>query len=629
VKVILSLLILLFASFVMWGIGSAARRLTNVPQGHWPVSIGIGLATLICAGGVLNLLHIAYAPVLWVLVLLGAILAALELRRSQFSLKRVIPREMAVRAELALATLSILAVMIFTISTQLPPREFNYHDDLQKYFAHPVRMLATGTLRASPLSALGSETLGGKAFLDAFVVSVLPIQYLNATDAVFGFFVLMLIAASAGWRRFGWFPGSALGVALVTVINPQYANTTALYLGAALIASAVMIVADDAEEASPVLLGIVYAALIALKPTFGPFVLFHLPLAILAPHKETSSWRQTFAWASRLALWTTAAFLPWLAVHLPTYLSKGTFSGAAVTDLSDAAQVKFIYTVNVLDGDNIASYTAIAALGAFVGVLALIASALKNRGTEPADRATGLLAGTIAGAAAFFLSLGYLSLWTGYQSSIRYVVPMLLGSCVISFLLAPSLRDRLPRFASVMLPCIFGLAIFAGFVPGAIARYRQARRYGSILEFRALADSPNYLDYMSFALSDAPRRQVAGFQQKVPQGEPLFAWINMPYLLDYGRNSIVDVDIAGLGTRWAHTPRDVHYYLWQYRGYAVRTEGDLAFRAHEPGIGARDRLIGRRALQLANQVTELAAHAKIIANDDQLVLFYVSDPAGL
>ena len=104
--------------------------------------------------------------------------------------------------------------MLFAIGTQLPPREFNYQDDLQKYFAHPVRMLETGVLRGSPLSALGSETLGGQAFLHGIVLSVLPIPYINGVDAIFGLFVLLLIAASAAWRRFGIIPGAALAAFL-------------------------------------------------------------------------------------------------------------------------------------------------------------------------------------------------------------------------------------------------------------------------------------------------------------------------------------------------------------------------------------------------------------------------------
>ena len=65
---------------------------------------------------------------------------------------------------------------IFTIATQLPPSIYNFHDDYQKYFAYPVRMVETGTVFGSPLSAMGLQTLGAQAFLDGFVVGVFSDQ---------------------------------------------------------------------------------------------------------------------------------------------------------------------------------------------------------------------------------------------------------------------------------------------------------------------------------------------------------------------------------------------------------------------------------------------------------------------
>ena len=85
--------------------------------------------------------------------------------------------------------------MIFTIATQLPPSIYNFHDDYQKYFAYPVRMVETGTVFGSPLSAMGLQTLGAQAFLDGFVVAFFPIGYINGVDAVFGLFLCLILAA--------------------------------------------------------------------------------------------------------------------------------------------------------------------------------------------------------------------------------------------------------------------------------------------------------------------------------------------------------------------------------------------------------------------------------------------------
>src|SRR5262249_48389116 len=151
-----------------------------------------------------------------------------------------------------------------------------FQDDLEKYLVHPVRMLATGTLSGSPLSALGSETLGGQAFLHGFVLSAFPLPYVNGVDSVFGLFVLMLIAGAAGWRRFSWPFGAPLAALFVAIVNPLYVNISAIYIGALLIATAVILVADENEDASPVLIGLVYAGLVAIKPIYGLFAALHL-----------------------------------------------------------------------------------------------------------------------------------------------------------------------------------------------------------------------------------------------------------------------------------------------------------------------------------------------------------------
>jgi hypothetical protein len=624
-RIFLATLVLIAAAVVLQGIGSAVRRFAKARRGRWSVSIGIGLATLIFAGGILNLAHIAYRHVVWALVAVAIAIGVNELRGMRQSVGQACPRGVAARIELLLAASIIFAATLFAVATQLPPRQFNYHDDLQKYFAHPVRMLTTGTLAGSPLSALGSETLGGQAFLHGIVLSFAPLPYINGVDAVFALFVLLMIAATAAWGRFGWFPGAALGALLIAVINPLYANVSGLYTGAVLIATAVMLVADEREEPSAVLLGFVYAAMVAIKPTFGLFAAFHWTFSALAKCAQRKHWKAALVWPARALLWSGVCISPWILTFLPTYLSHGTFAAKASPVPGDSAGIRLLSTVDVFDGSNIASYTAIAGAAAFVGILAAIAflSDLQRQKRE-AGKPLELFAGAISGGCCFLFLVLYLSRWGGYEFCVRYAVPFLMGSCIISTLMAPSLFEKLPRAICVLLPSVACMALVVLFTPAALARDRRALRYGSILEFVPLATSPQYTPYIQFSLSDVARQQVRKYQNDVPAGEPLFAWINTPYWLDYGRNPIVDIDTAGTATRWAHVPPRMRYFLWQYSGYAVRTHGDYALRSHEPGIGARERMIAARSLALADVVMALANHSRVIASDQQYVLFELS-----
>jgi hypothetical protein len=622
---IFAVLVLTLVASVLWGVGQAIQRASGSPSRPWPVSIGVGLAATIAAGGLLNLARIAYSPVLWALAGAQLVVSAFELRRIQWKFdydsRSVI--------EIASAALVIGSVTIFAILTQLPPKVFNSHDDLQKYFAYPVRMLATGTLSGSPLSSLGVESLGGQAFLHGLTLSVFPIGFINGVDAVFGLLALLLLTAAAGWRRFSWFPGALVGPLLVATINPQYTNISALYLGSFLMATAVMLVANAPEGCfpAPLVLGLVYAALVAIKPTLGIFVVCHFPFAMLALGSASRSWRKALAWASRVLATATISLAPWVALHLPLYLARSSFarqSGLAGAD----GKLNLLSTATLFYGASFLDYTAIVIVTALIAVMALFASR-SDANPCTRQRSLAILAGAASGVLAYIALVMFLGkVLNGYEGCLRYSVPYLLGACVISIVMAPDISraGRFPQSPAMLFPLFASLVICAAFTPSMAARYKQAIRFGSILAFAPLAESSQYAAYNQFCLSDTARQYVLGFQDQVPQGTPLLAWINTPYLLDYKRNFIVDADTVGLSTRWAHVPDNVHYVLWQYRGQEVPTADDYALRMRGPG--ALERAIAARDLAFGDHLAKLAQHAKVIASDGQFVLFRVDGQIG-
>ena len=326
-KDILSAVVLLLASWMLWGVGRFTLRRCG-RSASFPVCMGVGLAVLIFAGGILNCAHVARAPALWALAVAMAVVSFLEARHFKFE-----PIQgRAAWIELVAAGLVIAGVTLFAFHTQLPPRVFNCDDDFQRYFSHPVSMLATGTVLGSPLGGMGSTTLGAQAFLHGFVLSVLPIGYINGVDAVFGLMLLMLICAAAGWRRYPRFPGAVLGPIMVAMINPRYVNVSSLYLGAGLMATAVMLVVDEEEESGPpaLILGVVYASLVALKSTFVFFPVLHAPLAALMLASRSRPWKETrnrpqmevIRWLVLVTLWAGLGVTPWIATHLPNYLVR-------------------------------------------------------------------------------------------------------------------------------------------------------------------------------------------------------------------------------------------------------------------------------------------------------------------
>jgi hypothetical protein len=606
----------ILAVFICWGVGDALRELTGTAGGAWATSIGMGLGAIVFLGGLLNLTHLAYGPVLWVILILGLALSLWRVRR--LGLRGI---DQGGWLEIAAATVVIGTVMLFTISTQLPPRMFNFHDDFEKYFSHPVRMLATGTVASGPLSSMGSETLGGQAFLQGFVLSIFPIGYINGVDAVFGLFLLMILAASAGWRKFRWFPGAILGPILVAIINPQYVNVSALYLGGALMATAAMMVADEGEHgaASAMILGLLYAALVVLKPIFAVFVLCHLLLSIAPAKSDVGSGKQSLIWALRTLLWTAVGLAPWVALYIPDYLSRGMFAGQP-SPQGSRGELNLLSTHMLLYGSGYADYSAVAALAGAAAILAL-ASWRRSTGGKEKRVACGVFAGAAAGVLSYLIVVvGLGPRLSGYETSLRFSIPFLLGPCVIAILMTPTLA-KLPRAISGLVPLLAGVIAVASFFSSAVSRYREAVRFHSVIAFNPMQQYPDYLSYNEYWLSPAAEEYVRGFQGKVPRGEQLLVWINTPFLLDYKRNAIVDVDTAGIASPWAHIPDGVHYVLWQYKGLGVRTSADYADVM--AGEGARERRIAARALAFGGLLMRLSSSSQVIASDDKFVLIRI------
>ncbi len=178
-----SLAIMAIVALMLGGWGWAFRRLAGLERAPWPIAIALGMAAVVFLGGVLNLTRLAYPWALGAIVLAGVGMAVVALREAPFE-----------RPSWLISGI-IGAILIFTAATQLPPDIYNFRDDFQKYFAYPVRMLQTGTVFGSPLSAMGSQTLGAQAFLDGFVVAFFPITYINGVDAVFGLLLCLILAA--------------------------------------------------------------------------------------------------------------------------------------------------------------------------------------------------------------------------------------------------------------------------------------------------------------------------------------------------------------------------------------------------------------------------------------------------
>jgi hypothetical protein len=311
---------------------------------------------------------------------------------------------------------------------------------------------------------------------------------------------------------------------------------------------------------------------------------------------------------------------PWILLHAANYAGYGSAPKISVPPgVDDALHLLSIRTL--FYGATFLDYTSLALVTVSVAAMALLAWRSEH---EPAKRAAclGILAGALSGAVCYFVSVAGLKDAVGDAQSLRLAIPFLLGPCVTSIVLSPALRQSRERNRFFYWPLFASLAISAAFLPSMVGRYRQAVRFGSILAFSDLARSPAYINYTAFCISGPAGQYILALQNKVPAGEPLLAWINTPFLLDYKRNPIVDADTAGLASPWARVPPNVRYILWQYAGPEVRMTGDYSRVIHGPGY--RERIVAARSLNFANLLSQTAQKSQVIASDGEFVLFKIA-----
>jgi hypothetical protein len=603
------------ACLSLYGWGLLCQRVDKYPVRNGVVTIIIGLGSVIFLGGVLNLLRLAYGWAFDILLVIGIVLAGWFTR---FKIK--LPRKLSEWLCAAVPGLLIAAIMVFTVKTQLPPRVFNWHDDFEKYFAHPVRMLETGTLFGSPLNALGSETLGGQAVLHGIVLNHFPIQYINGVDAVFGLLLCLLLSVSMFGLRAAYLPMFVISPLVVFFINPQYVNVSALYMGSAFIMSSILLFAghDDSENnekaddlPSPVLIGIIFAALIALKSIFLAFpplllVLFTIILALFGRPLG-----RLIRWLLLTAAMTLLFLLPWLLLYMPYYFNASFTPPADVKDIV----VPHDRTLNLLSthtsfyGSTPLHYTFLC-----IAIAAAISGAvlwkIKKRAIIPA----GLVAGGAAIIAAYLLFVLSSSLVSGFETSIRYSIPLLIAGTplILSavYLLAFGNKHIGFSWCLAIITPLLGILIIISFYSSCIARVRQASETGSILAFSSTATSKNFTEYNREVLYGNTKSGITSAQEHVPPDQPVVVLIGAPFYLDYKRNTIYDAERSGIATPWATIP-DANYFLFQYEGPAIR---NLGVYLH-PAPGKREMYISEKCIAFLQFFQELLHSADVIYND--------------
>jgi hypothetical protein len=578
--IVAALGLMVLAALMLAGWGWAFRRVFPTDAG-WPETIVLGLGTVIFIGGILNLARLAHPWAIAVVAAAGIVLGVFGIREK--------PPD---RPDL-LTSLLILAAAVFTIVTQVPPDVYNFHDDLQKYFAYCVRMLETGTVFGSPLSSIGVQTLGAKAFIDGFIASWLPITYLNGVDALFGLLLTMILASQFGRP-------AALCALAVFAINPQYVNISPLYIGAALfMAIAGIGTPRDAEDACPFFpIALLYAALIALKPTFVIFVAIHFIAMFFA---------DGIRWAWRAGLATVLFVSPWILLHAPNYVRAvlhRRLPPPHVVGKIEPDPINLFSRAPLDFGDTALQFTLLMAIGLFCGWLC-----------RRSPHGRRMLAFSATGAVAYLVFAYILSpVHAGFTHSIRYFTPIAIG------VVPPTLgwAGDVLKGRAWILPAVV-IALFSVSLKDRVAR---ALHDHSVAAYDWLSREPEYVAYSHRALSRQGREVTEKMQNLVPPGEPILAWMNTPFYFDYRRNPIIDVDMSGIGSPWAYIPH-ARYLILDYEGFPTYYEANYQEDALD--VGAGERRNAEYSLDFFHHIHALADKGEVLFDNKEVKLVKIGN----
>ncbi len=662
--------ILLAACFSLVGWGALVNRFTSNPPRNLAVILVIGLGVIVFLGGVLNLLCIAYGWAFDSVIIGGIILAAVF--RNAF--KSIIPQNKGEWIYLIMLGIVIALIMGSTMKTQLPPKAFNFHDDFEKYFSYPVRMLQTGTLFGSPLSAIGLETLGGQAVLHGIILNHFPIPYINGADAVLGLFLCLILPVSIIPRRLSYLPISVITMLMVFFINPQYVNVSALYLGSTLMMAAILLFSQEHENIhsedksvgscassgrpwthkkkidshfpsskkhkttenalthdhesnlpSPLIAGLIYAALLALKSTFLFFPIVHIITLSAAFILFGTYNHRVLRWVISTGCMTLVFLSPWLLLHFSHYIHKSPVPLLNPVPAFSAGEVNPFSLSPLFYGASFAHYTFLA-LVTICPVILILLWRLKDGVISRCAHLAGTVASSIAVFSSYLFLVALGAKLVSYDVNLRYAIPALIAGVptVTTLALLAGLKERAMNFRVLFISIlmIFEVMIVIGFSGSFINRMHQAFQSGHILAFSKFATSHAYLKYNNEVLYGDAAFRISEAQKHVPVGQPLVAWVSTPFFFDYKRNVIFDVDPSGLGSPWASIPKEAEYFIMEYRGFAVRPISKYYEDLQDPGR----RQPAEICIGFLQTIMDRSKNADEIYNDGKLIVFKVKLP---
>ncbi len=416
---------------------------------------------------------------------------------------------------------------------------FHPGDDIGGYFIFPNQMLQIGSLEADPFNARRLITsLGGQAFLQTFILSVLDEKNLNLIDPGIALLITILLIIEHCYNK-NINKSSIIFLLFIFLLIPYpRTNTTSSLTATALFLSLFMTLEWNGLKltnfkANACIIALITAAIFSLKASFIPaggllFILSYAFYISEVKDRQRSLAIYEFLIASVLML---LFVVPWM---ISMYQSSGTllypvfgkgYHGSVYSGINYAYEKLTLTLAIQIILEKLKSIDFIALM-----ILGLIS--LKSRIKIAANREPLL---------SFFLAaaLGTLIVivTNGGFDTTRYPFPFVYPSLVILTINVFTKLDNTDTNQFLPVNSIPIAMVLVGMLIGgdtAISFYKR-----------------NNIDKIRIGLGNLPLvtnqeiEQYLKMQKSVPKGEMILARVEKPFLLDFKRNKIFVVDIPG------------------------------------------------------------------------------------
>ncbi|MEI8284805.1 MAG: hypothetical protein WCG52_07415 [bacterium] len=525
----------IFASF--WGYGEILRRRIDLPEFSdigWGLTAAWGMSVVLAIGGVLMAFHLAKAPALTFVVLFGAsasLFFATEdlIGSGKGKIKNQKSEILSCQFPVSNFLLSALAFLAFATSI-FWPNQIDPNDDWIAYLMYPEKILQTGTL-IDPFSLRRVTALGGQSLLQAIVMIVGEPENGHVLDRGFGALILLglMFQATRDVPKRWWFVRFLVVFASMAAAVPRI-HTGSHLLGLDLLLALLITLSRllDLQKWTPrdaVPLALVLAGASTLRPTFamvggGMLIFYFMWSSVRASPGRRLDTILPLIYSGGLTFF----------ILLPYMITSWQSSGTPMFPFSSG----YGNPLMMFGGTKEGGWTNWAAALKFISIpeIAVMAIGLLVAGMLDGRQRMLGIAAAFAGFGMVFLSAFKMSA-ADFYDVYRYTYPLIAFPLFWILARAVASPDKDHLFSG---PVTAGLAV-AVFFTAHFSPFSREFQF----EIAALPKETTGFKFQVAQLEPAYKQ----LQELVPPGEKIFAVVDAPYLLDFARNPIDNIDSIG------------------------------------------------------------------------------------